>query len=339
MTKKIGIIITALLCILILTGCGCEHEWQEATCDAPKTCKECGATEGEKLEHKWLEATCDDPETCSICGRTVGFKLGHDWFGNECTANCTRCGADDPSLPGHDWNNPRCGEIMTCLQCGVEEGDPREHDWIEADCNKAKHCKSCDIKEGVALGHTLDANSDGVTGICTTCNKAVEKYFTADHDLWCWTVYDIAEDGSYTNAVSYLFDSWGSAEFHNYKEIQWFKDGKLLHYDSSELPNGTIPGHTLLKAYYANGRVYYRGGTLASKTAVGTALCNAAKKYISFTDAYYLVIDYTCLELRDSQNNTVGYVNAACDPYGKPVAIIRNAKTDECWVVSCNWWS
>lgn len=31
----------------ILTGCGCDHKWQSATCEEPKTCKLCGETEGE----------------------------------------------------------------------------------------------------------------------------------------------------------------------------------------------------------------------------------------------------------------------------------------------------
>ena len=33
----------------------CQHQWQEATCKAPKTCKRqgCEATEGEKLDHEW----------------------------------------------------------------------------------------------------------------------------------------------------------------------------------------------------------------------------------------------------------------------------------------------
>lgn len=113
-----------------------------------------------------------------------------------------------------------------------------------------------------------------------------------------------------------------------------------MYYDSAELPNGTgyNSGSTKLKAYYANGRVYYCEGYLPGNgNAVGTALINAAKKYITFTDAYYSMGNYTSFQLTDSKNNIVGYVDAACDIYGKPVAIIHNAKMDESWVISCNW--
>ena len=47
------------------------HEWVEATCTAPKTCKTCGETEGEALGHDWKEA----PKTCTRCGATEGEKL------------------------------------------------------------------------------------------------------------------------------------------------------------------------------------------------------------------------------------------------------------------------
>ena len=38
-------------------------EWNDATCDAPKTCKVCGATEGTKLDHIYGEG-----DTCTACG-------------------------------------------------------------------------------------------------------------------------------------------------------------------------------------------------------------------------------------------------------------------------------
>ena len=91
------------------TNCGvslvvkCEHEWLDATYEAPKTCSKCGTTEGEKLvctthidenndnlcdnckitievvnpecEHNWLDATYEAPKTCSKCGATEGEKL------------------------------------------------------------------------------------------------------------------------------------------------------------------------------------------------------------------------------------------------------------------------
>ena len=76
--KKIKLIaIISTLSLFILSGCCREHQWVDATCDAPKTCSECGKTEGEKLEHIWEEATCAAPKTCTLCGITEGEPLAH----------------------------------------------------------------------------------------------------------------------------------------------------------------------------------------------------------------------------------------------------------------------
>ena len=78
-------------------GEGHVHEWVEATCTAPKTCKTCGETEGEALGHDWKDATCTAPKTCKTCGETEGEALGHDWkeATTEAPKTCTRCGATE----------------------------------------------------------------------------------------------------------------------------------------------------------------------------------------------------------------------------------------------------
>lgn len=40
---------TLAVCVM-LTGCGHEHTWTEAAYTEPKTCCECGETEGELLQ-------------------------------------------------------------------------------------------------------------------------------------------------------------------------------------------------------------------------------------------------------------------------------------------------
>ena len=40
-----------MVCTVVLSGCGCKHVWAEATCEVPKTCIECGETEGEAPGH------------------------------------------------------------------------------------------------------------------------------------------------------------------------------------------------------------------------------------------------------------------------------------------------
>ena len=92
--KKITPLICCLLIALATPGCGHAHKWVDATCTKPKTCSECGETEGKPLGHDWKEATCTEPKTCKRCGATKGEALGHDW--EEQTyykpKTCKRCG-------------------------------------------------------------------------------------------------------------------------------------------------------------------------------------------------------------------------------------------------------
>ena len=63
MKKKLIVIALVMLMTLSLAGC-CKHQWQEATCGAPKTCALCGKTKGSPVgEHQWQEATCTEPKT------------------------------------------------------------------------------------------------------------------------------------------------------------------------------------------------------------------------------------------------------------------------------------
>ena len=86
MKRRVLVGILAMVLILLLTGCKCEHEWMAATCAAPKTCQKCGETEGETLPHTWQEATCSAPKTCTVCGATEGEALPHTWQEATCSA-------------------------------------------------------------------------------------------------------------------------------------------------------------------------------------------------------------------------------------------------------------
>ena len=89
MQKKRFLSITMALVIVLslLAGCSCQHEWKDANCRAPKTCKLCNETEGEKTDdHKWEDATTEAPKTCTVCGKTEGEKINVD--ARFKTANC-----------------------------------------------------------------------------------------------------------------------------------------------------------------------------------------------------------------------------------------------------------
>ena len=56
---------------LSMIGCGCNHQWEEATCTSPKTCTLCGKTEGEVGNHTPGELTITAVDT----GKTMTFKV------------------------------------------------------------------------------------------------------------------------------------------------------------------------------------------------------------------------------------------------------------------------
>lgn len=125
--KKTSIFFILLLCICLLAGCSCRHEWEEASCTTPKTCRLCKKTTGEPLEHNWTEATCEEPRHCMLCGLTEGDALEHQWFALTCDEEytCTVCNtASDVVGPHVDVRNitldPNNNLLVQC-KCGHEE--------------------------------------------------------------------------------------------------------------------------------------------------------------------------------------------------------------------------
>lgn len=99
---KQRIIIPGMLavCLFVLTGCQCQHEWIAADCLTPKTCARCEETEGEVLGHSWAEASCAVPKTCTICAETEGETLAHTFTGGnyQDPEVCESCGAEGETL-------------------------------------------------------------------------------------------------------------------------------------------------------------------------------------------------------------------------------------------------
>lgn len=77
MKQKISGMILLIICVMLLSGCGCQHEWTDADCVTPRTCTLCQETESEALGHSWQEAICEAPKICTACDVTEGEALGH----------------------------------------------------------------------------------------------------------------------------------------------------------------------------------------------------------------------------------------------------------------------
>lgn len=125
MKRKMILTALVLVCMMVLTGCFCQHEvWNEANCTTPKTCAECGETEGAPLGHSWIAATCETPKTCEVCAVTEGEAKGHSWV--EAT----------------------CETAKVCSDCHLTEGEALGHSWIEATTEAPKTCEICALTEG-----------------------------------------------------------------------------------------------------------------------------------------------------------------------------------------------
>lgn len=198
-----------LVMSLLLSGCGQhKHAWVEATCAAPKTCRECGETEGNSLEHTWEKATCSTPMTCSVCGTISGEALGHDISGLSCTQDgvCTRCGETVKSV-GHQFS--------------------------EATCTQPKACSVCGETEGEALGHT------STTGVCTRCG--LESYETVSGNGDDVVTDVMVGDGIYR--VHFTHNGRSNFIIKSY-DADRNKDllvNEIGRYDGSVLLSGTAP--------------------------------------------------------------------------------------------------
>ena len=175
--KKVLLLPAALMMCLTICACGHLHTWDAANCISPKTCSECGETQGEALGHTWKDATCTAAKTCAACGETQGEALGHTWKDATCTAarTCTACGETQGEALGHDTVGLTCTNDATCSRCNALIRAPG-HDLTEATCNKPAKCKVCGETQGKALGHT------STSGVCSRCGLEIYETISGRGD-------------------------------------------------------------------------------------------------------------------------------------------------------------
>ncbi len=164
-----------VICVLIISMVGCrhKHEFSEATCTSPKTCKECEETEGGVIEHDYAEATCEVPKTCSMCGNTEGEALEHDYIEATCEVpkTCGMCGNTEGEALEHNYIEATCETPKTCSMCGNTEGEALEHDYVEATCEVPKTCSVCGNTEGEVLEHDYVEATCKAPKTCSMCGN------------------------------------------------------------------------------------------------------------------------------------------------------------------------
>lgn len=125
--KKFTVIFQLLLCICLLAGCSCKHEWEKATCTVPQTCRLCQETTGEPMGHSWVEATCEEPKHCALCNLAEGSAPGHQWSALTCDEEytCTVCnalsGVTGPHVDVRNITQDNNNHLLVKCKCGHEE--------------------------------------------------------------------------------------------------------------------------------------------------------------------------------------------------------------------------
>ncbi|MBQ8388488.1 MAG: hypothetical protein IJX46_06160 [Clostridia bacterium] len=117
----------------------CSHVWgewsvtKEATCAGAGTqerkCSECGETETSAvaaLAHDWSEATCTSPKTCKNCSATEGEALPHTYAVEEVKDGALKSPATCANAAVY-YKSCACGAVSTSDSDTFTSGQPLDH--------------------------------------------------------------------------------------------------------------------------------------------------------------------------------------------------------------------
>ena len=244
------------------------HDWQPATCTAPKTCRVCDMTEGAPAGHQWDKGRMIHPATCQVegvirytcaaCGETRTEILSvdptaHRWddgnvlYPATCTAEgmarytCTVCGATEtrvlPLEPSHHAGGQ---EVRNALEASCEESG------YTGDI----YCAACGAKisDGIlvsAAGHDWRPATTKAPKTCRKCGKTEGEPLPAEMT----NPYAIVENVDMTDTVLSGVNI-------------------LEHYNRTEPLMAQNPDWY---AYYDNGVLTFRGDNFRRNAAHGTA--------------------------------------------------------------------
>ncbi len=143
-----------------------EHDWAEADCTKPSTCKSCGAESGTAIGHSYTRVVETVAKTCTTDGYTV--------YG------CVRCDATE--------TRDIVAASHTLTSVDAQPATCEETGW-----DAYEYCSACDYTTYVEIPAT-DHNYVGVVTTEPTCLTAGIKTFTCQND----------ENHTYTEAVAAL---------------------------------------------------------------------------------------------------------------------------------------
>lgn len=224
---------TAIALCFIITGCGHEHTWAEATCTEPRTCNECKETEGEALGHTWVEATCAEAKHCSKCGETEGEALEHTWVEATCAEakHCSICGKVEGEALEHTLTEANYQQAATCEVCGETIGEP-----LQADFEKYEMACNAELDVTRELVAECNDNSDYMTTGTITFSDYDTFESDGTHDAlegYEWKAVTITQVFDDDNAIKYGIRSPGLS-FTDYYNMVLAEDDFTVNYNGTD---------------------------------------------------------------------------------------------------------
>lgn len=199
-----------IIALAVFFSCICLHEWVDATCERPRYCSKCEATEGEALGHDWAEATCTVAQYCKVCSMVQGTPLGHTPSeevrqldaanGNYIIQqHCTTCRqqltAQQVKLETFVENAQfffSAQDFLDRMSAIAQEAFPDFHYEFATEQDSFM----------VHLFLTNTAGVDGTLMFLTEDNKAISQENIAVPGIWCLSLTDVGSAEKYGGILS-----------------------------------------------------------------------------------------------------------------------------------------
>lgn len=202
MKKIAGMVV---LCgVFLLAGCRHEHVWEEATCETPKRCVECGDTEGNPRKHLWKGSDCTSPKKCELCGATEGEPLGHNFL----SATCIR--------------------PEECGVCGERRGEIAAHTG-----EMIGRCDLCDTDQNKDLVLTLGYRQEVVTNYYLTVINEATQSLSKEMEVMN-SLPETEEEGRNVTIGEYSFETMTIGNFFDWMNSLVWKNLWEEHVESYE---------------------------------------------------------------------------------------------------------
>ena len=213
--------IISLLLVSLLLSCSHEHDWIGASCYSPKTCNDCGQTEGEIRGHIWVEKTSENAKYCQECGLTT-----YAWYD-----------ADGTLLYEEEVEN---GSKPT------EHPLPSDNDkWDYIEWKDGEHYTE-------KIAHRIPKNSYFVGNVFQVIVQDLGEQpigtgsaFVFNSDGWFVTNAHVMEDAYYAQAIFNIPNS-STGESFTYLSIN---TGTYYHLDK-DIYIGKIDNYSSIKSHY-----------------------------------------------------------------------------------------